>query len=155
LSLGIDLTEGLRYLHSKQLVHRDIKPANIIFVNGVAKLADAGLVTHFAEAKRDVKDLGTEGFVPPEGPGTPSADVYSLGKVLSEASGGGVDVEPTVLASLDETEQDALLRLSPILFKACHEDLNNRYQAVDALQSDLMQLHEQLYGGFQGYAPQS
>jgi serine/threonine protein kinase len=154
LIVGIDLTEGLRYLHSKQLVHRDIKPANIIFVNGIAKLADAGLVTHFAEAKRDAKDLGTEGFVPPEGPGTPWADVYSLGKVLSEASGGGADVQATVLSSLDEKEQDALLRLNQILFKACHEELNSRYQTVDELQSDLMQLHDQLYGGFQEDSPQ-
>ena len=50
LNVGLELTEGLRFLHGKQLVHRDIKPANIIFVNGVAKLADAGLVTHVAEA---------------------------------------------------------------------------------------------------------
>ena len=27
--------------------------------------------------------IGTEGYVPPEGPGAPSADVFALGKVLS------------------------------------------------------------------------
>jgi serine/threonine protein kinase len=75
ISIGIELCEGLSYLHSKQLIHRDIKPANIVFVNGMAKLADVGLITHMAEAKRDPKHLGTEGFIPPEGPGTPLADV--------------------------------------------------------------------------------
>ena len=32
--------------------------------------------------------VGTEGFIPPEGPGTPQADIFSLGKVLYEASTG-------------------------------------------------------------------
>src|SRR5260221_1402312 len=91
IQIGIDLAEGLRYLHGKQLIHRDIKPANIIFVNGIPKLADVGLVTHVAEARRDPKHLGTEGFIPPEGPGTTPADIYSLGRVLREASFGRAD----------------------------------------------------------------
>ena len=57
------------------LIHRDIKPSNIIFVNGIPKLADIGLVAEQSEAKSFV---GTEGFIPPEGPGTPRADIYSL-----------------------------------------------------------------------------
>jgi len=153
LNVGIELTEGLRFLHGKQLVHRDIKPANIIFVNGVAKLADAGLVTHVAEAKRDVKDLGTHGFVPPEGPGTISADVYSLGKVLCEASVGPVATQAASLASLDEAEQDALLQLNEVLFKACHEELASRYQSVDEMQADLMQLNDRLGGWAQDSQP--
>ena|SRR5436309_15914043 len=32
--------------------------------------------------------VGTSGFLPPEGPGTPQADMYSLGKVLYEISMG-------------------------------------------------------------------
>jgi serine/threonine protein kinase len=144
LGLGLELMEGLRYLHSKQLVHRDVKPANIIFVNGVPKLADAGLVTHVAEAKRDVKDLGTHGYVPPEGPGSQGADVYSLGKVLGEASSGRPEIQATVLASLDEAEQDALLQFNEILFRACHEDAGTRYQSVDEFQDELMHLSDRL-----------
>jgi serine/threonine protein kinase len=146
LNVGLQLMEGLRYLHSKQLVHRDVKPANIIFVNGVPKLADAGLVTHVAEAKRDVKDLGTHGYVPPEGPGTQGADVYSLGKVLCEASGGRTEMQGALLASLDDAEQDALVQLNDILFRACHEDAASRYQSVDDFQADLMQLQDRLSG---------
>jgi serine/threonine protein kinase len=145
LQLALDLSEALRYLHSRQLIHRDIKPANIIFVNGLAKLADVGLVTHVAEAKRDPKHLGTEGFTPPEGPGTPWADVYSLGKVLCEASMGRTAVPEVVPMPVDEKEQDELLQINEIFAKACHEELGQRYQSVDELQRDLMRLND----GFQ------
>ncbi len=79
------MSQALNELHKHGLVHRDIKPANIIFVNGVPKLADIGLVATAAEARSYV---GTEGFIPPEGPGLPQADVFGLGKVLYEASTG-------------------------------------------------------------------
>lgn len=146
LHLGIELCEALRYLHSKQLIHRDIKPANIIFVNGVAKLADVGLVTHIAEARRDPKHLGTEGFTPPEGPGTPWADVYSLGKVLCEVSLGSAALQgvPVSLEDVAEQERESLSLLIEIFLKACHDDLKDRYQAIDEMQDALMKLQDQL-----------
>ena len=144
LGVGIELTEGLRYLHGKQLVHRDVKPANIIFVNGIPKLADAGLITHVAEAKRDVKDLGTQGYVPPEGPGTQGADVYSLGKVLGEASAGRPENQAAIFATIDDAEQDALVHLNEILFRACHDDPASRLPSVDEFQGELIRLQDQL-----------
>src|SRR6188508_445985 len=82
--LGICLTDALLTLHAHGLTHRDVKPANIIFVEGKPKLADIGLVA--VSGQRSF--VGTEGYVPPEGPGTPAADIYSLGKVLYEISMG-------------------------------------------------------------------
>ena len=146
LHLAIELCEALRYLHSKQLIHRDIKPANIVFVNGVAKLADVGLITHLAEAKRDPKQLGTEGFTPPEGPGTLWADVYSLGKVLCEASLGPAALQgiPISLGDIDERERESLALATEIFFKACHDELSSRYQTIDEMQVALMKLQDQL-----------
>lgn len=84
IEVGLRLAEALDHLHSRGLAHRDVKPSNVIFLNGKAKLADIGLV-----AARDQRTfVGTEGFVPPEGPGSAQADVYSLGKVLYEIATG-------------------------------------------------------------------
>jgi hypothetical protein len=84
LDIGLSLAEALEHLHERGLAHRDVKPSNIIFVNGRAKLADIGLVA--ARGQRTF--VGTEGFVPPEGPGSAPADIYSLGKVLYEIATG-------------------------------------------------------------------
>lgn len=84
IDVGLRLAEALRHLHDNGLAHRDVKPANVIFVAGKAKLADIGLVA--VRGQRTF--VGTEGFVPPEGPGSAQADVYSLGKVLYEIASG-------------------------------------------------------------------
>jgi serine/threonine protein kinase len=144
LLLAFELTEALCYLHSRQLIHRDIKPSNIIYVNGMAKLADVGLVVHVAEARNDSKNLGTEGFVPPEGPGTPSADVYSLGKVLSEAVLGYTAAPPSgVGLSLGEIGEE-WQPFREVILKAANEDQNLRHQSVAELQAELMQLSDLL-----------
>src|SRR4029079_12341480 len=70
LQIGLFLSAALSQLHRHGLVHRDIKPSNIIFVNGIPKIADIGLVT---QAGATHSYVGTEGFIPPEGPGTKQA----------------------------------------------------------------------------------
>lgn len=84
LEAGCQLARALEGLHAENLTHRDIKPGNVIFVNGRVKLADAGLVG----TSHERAFVGTEGYIPPEGPGTPRADVYALAMVLYEMSTG-------------------------------------------------------------------
>lgn len=71
VGIGLRLTSALDFLHQNGLTHRDIKPSNIVFINGLPKLADIGLVTDLGEARSYV---GTDGYIPPEGPGTVQAD---------------------------------------------------------------------------------
>jgi serine/threonine protein kinase len=85
IQIGLALATALEHLHAHGLIHRDIKPSNIIFVHGRPKLADIGLV---ATAEEAVSFVGTEGYVPVEGPGSSRADIFSLGRVLYEITTG-------------------------------------------------------------------
>lgn len=146
LQLGLDLTAALNFLHQQQLIHRDIKPANIVFVNGVPKLADIGLVTDAAPQPGNVTYLGTKGYIPPEGPGTPAGDVYGVGKVLYEASVGfEVSRFPELPTNLvGDISEDGLLRLNAIILKACENEPNKRYASAAELHQDLLTLRNTL-----------
>jgi WD40 repeat protein len=136
LELGLTLNLALGHLHRGGLIHRDIKPANIIYVAGVPKLADIGLVTLIPEAHSLV---GTIGFIAPEGPHSPPADLYSLGKVLYEA-GMGKDRQdfPEPLTNLDQARDAAmLLELNAIILRACAANPNDRYASAEEMNADL------------------
>jgi hypothetical protein len=138
LDLGLSLTEALQALHDRGLTHRDIKPSNIIFVHGQPKLADIGLVALSGQESF----VGTEGYVPPEGPGAPQADIYSLGKVLYEMAMGKDRLEfPEVPTQLDGLEDKAhVLELNEILLKACAGKLKRRYGSAREMHADLLRL---------------
>lgn len=124
---GIYLADALGYMHSYGLTHRDIKPSNIIFVGGVCKLADIGLVA--AHGERSF--VGTEGFVPPEGPGTFASDIYSLGKVLYEISSGKDRMEfPEVPDDLDANEWKAWREWNGVICRACAPSLKERFASA-------------------------
>lgn len=145
LDLGIALAAALGHLHSRGLVHRDIKPANIIFVNGVPKLADIGLVTQIGAQATFV---GTDGYIPPEGPGSPGADLYSLGKLLYEISMGKSQDQfpelPTRLRELPEAVE--LMRLNAVVLKACEHQAAKRFRAAEDLGAALTKLRQELAG---------
>jgi TolB-like protein/class 3 adenylate cyclase/Tfp pilus assembly protein PilF len=139
IALGAELARGLAALHARGLVHRDIKPSNLVIVNGAPKLADIGLVAPSASAHTFV---GTEGFVPPEGPGTPAADVYALGKVLYELATGQDRADYPKLPDTfaDAAERAAFFRLNPVLLRACAPVAAQRYPDAAALGADLAAL---------------
>jgi hypothetical protein len=138
LRLGASLAEALDALHAHHLAHRDIKPANIIFVDGRPKLADIGLVATAGQRSF----VGTEGYMPPEGPGSAGADVYGLGKVLYEIAMGKDRLEfPELFTRLDEhPERQRLLALNQVLLRACATNPAGRYRSAKQLHTDLAAL---------------
>jgi len=145
LDIWRQVLEGLVFAHKQQLYHRDIKPSNIVFVEGRPKFADIGLVTNIATPDHRVTRIGTEGFMAPEGPGTPAGDVYSLGKVLYEASMGrdcGQFPEfPTTLGV--RPDQGDLRQLHDVILTACEADPQDRYPTATAMHEALEALWEE------------
>jgi serine/threonine protein kinase len=149
---GIALAEALSHLHRHRLIHRDIKPANVIFVNDHPKLADIGLVTEIAAPGQEITLVGTQGYIPMEGHGTPSGDVYSLGKLLYVAvSAQSVTRFPEIPdAVLRNTPAPIREELKAILTRACQMRDSDRYPDADAFLMDLRQLEGRLGGMGQG-----
>ncbi len=141
VEIGLALTSALDHLHKQGLVHRDIKPSNIIFVQGRPKLADIGLVTEEGDSQSIV---GTEGYLPPEGPGMPRADIFALGKVIYEVATGQDRRQfpdlPSVLK--DWPDREIVLELNEILLKACAQASELRYQSCQEIHDELKLLRE-------------
>ena len=136
LQIGIEAAESLGYLHSENLVHRDVKPENFICINGKWKLADIGFVT----ARGGKTYVGSLGYIAPEGPGNPSADIHGLGKILYEIiTGNEVSDFPECPSwCFDSSEEADLFKaLNKIILKAADPIAQNRHQSGQELLADL------------------
>lgn len=131
LDLALALASALEFLHARHLVHRDIKPANVIYLDGRPVLADVGLL---ADPRTAVSCVGTQSYAPPEGQGTPAADLYSLGLLLREALAGRPPAEsflpPLAAADSADPRFPALLRL---VARLAEPDPRKRLSSATAL----------------------
>ncbi|KAH9902184.1 Pkinase-domain-containing protein [Xylariomycetidae sp. FL2044] len=89
--LFIQIFQGIKYLHDRNVVHRDIKPENILLVDKDLhiKLADFGLAKIIGEESFTTTLCGTPSYVAPEilAEGrhrkyTKAVDIWSMGVVL-------------------------------------------------------------------------
>ena len=136
LRLAESLGGALAFLHDQGLIHRDVKPSNIMYAGGVPKLGDIGLV---AEAGSSRSYVGTEGFVPLEGPGTERADIFALGKVLYEVLTG---LDRGKFPQLPQNwshayDFDQRLELNEIVLRACEGDPVRRYHTAREMLADI------------------
>ena len=141
IETGKRLALALGHLHDRNLTHRDVKPSNIIFVEGKAKLADIGLVAALDQRTF----VGTEGFVPPEGPGSAAADVYSLGKVLYEMATGMDRLQFPELPdqSPPPEQRKKWIQLNRVICEACEPRLARRkYTTADDFAQALATLQQ-------------
>jgi serine/threonine protein kinase len=136
LPVAIALTSGMGHLHRHGLRHRGIRLDNILLVQGLSKLAEAGLATGQASA---CSFAGMEGYLPPEGPGAPATDLFELGKVFYELLTGGERRDFPKIPADHEAGPDhaARLEFNEIILRACAPRVEDRYQSADELLADL------------------
>ncbi|PRT55543.1 Mitosis inhibitor protein kinase wee1 [Wickerhamiella sorbophila] len=83
-----ELSHGLRYIHSHDVLHLDLKPANIfVTFAGVLKIGDFGMATNFP-ASLDLDREGDREYIAPEILAdrfySKPADIFSLGLMMVE-----------------------------------------------------------------------
>ena len=102
-AIALQIAEGLRELHSQKIVHRDIKPENVLLAGGYWKLADFGISKNLERIStiKTQGGKGSRGYAPPEQwklgtAASPSADVYSFGKIVVFLLTGATDVDAVI-----------------------------------------------------------
>ena len=147
--------EGIKIVHDAGFAHRDIKPDNILFVKGIPKLGDIGLMSALSTNTTQV--AGTIDFLPPEvrtadgsdslsKKSTQENDLYAFGKVIYCAiTGQSPQAWPTIPKELPLTLPFKLfLRLS---LRLCDKDPARRIHSINELGKELSEIERKLKTG--------
>ncbi|MBQ7395826.1 MAG: protein kinase [Lentisphaeria bacterium] len=145
----------IKLIHDAGFAHRDIKPDNILFVKGVPKLADIGLISALSNSMTQL--AGTLDFIPPEERGADSMessdrisrqrnDLYAFGKVVyCSVTGMGANEYPTVPRDLPLTlPLKYFLRLA---LRLCCKDPVQRLNSTSELEKEFADIERQLLYG--------
>lgn len=165
LSIAVQAGRGLAAAHEQLIVHRDIKPANLMITpDDTVKILDFGIARSRGDAGADHGSvMGTPAYMSPEQlcgePADERSDIWSLGAVLYQmvtgvAPFGADSVEATVNSVLNDEPQAASEvragispQLERILDKALSKNPQFRYQRIDAMVRDLIEVQATLDSG--------
>lgn len=106
VSLFVQTTMAVKYMHDRRLLHRDIKSSNIFLTkNHVVKLGDFGISTVLQSTVAMASTMcGTPCYFSPElcqgRPYNSKSDMWALGVLLYELCAGHVPFESTTMKAL-------------------------------------------------------
>jgi serine/threonine protein kinase len=172
----LQICDALQHAHSRSVLHRDLKPSNIMIMRvdgaeevrimdfGIAKVLD-DTVSGAQQLTKTGEAIGSPLYMSPEQCRGAKLDVrsdlYSLGCVMYESVTGAppflggssletmmmhLEKEPLPLSQaslgleIDQGLQDIILRL-------LKKDPSERYQSVNDLETDLLNLREAIISG--------
>ena len=150
LTWTLQIAEGLKTAHEKNIIHRDIKPQNIMLRgNGHIKIMDFGLakLSNTATITRPGTTVGTLAYMSPEQAQGLAADhrsdIWSLGVILYEMLTAELPFKAEheagisyMIINVDPTPPSALdlkipHRVDTVVTKLLEKDPENRYQNMD------------------------
>ncbi len=150
LTWTLQIAEGLKTAHEKNIIHRDIKPQNIMLRgNGQIKIMDFGLakLSNTATITRPGTTVGTLAYMSPEQAQGLAADhrsdIWSLGVILYEMLTAELPFKAEheagisyMIINVDPTPPSALdlkipHRVDTVVTKLLEKDPENRYQNMD------------------------
>lgn len=157
LRIGLDVAEGLRYLHGLDVWHCDIKPGNLLWAEDGVKILDFGIAKtpettqgHTASTPRYAPpDLDQ---IPANSAGYVDRDLYALGITLYEALTNaypwdGASTPPPAVAAKDPRDRFPLTAVPPKLvdtiLKAISPERGARYTGAEELLVALRAADEQ------------
>ncbi|XP_054676109.1 interferon-induced, double-stranded RNA-activated protein kinase isoform X1 [Grus americana] len=138
----LQILEGVKYIHSKELIHRDLKPQNIfISRQDKIKIGDFGLVTSVTYETL-TENRGTKSYMAPEQFGDKygkEVDIYALGLIWFEILSAFTNHEKNVVWSnvrdgkLPESFTNQFPTNAPIIKKMLSRCFSARYSASEIL----------------------
>ena len=163
ISIGKQVCNGLAEAHRLGVVHRDLKPQNIMIdKEGNAKIMDFGIARSLGGKGLTGEGvvIGTPDYMSPEQVEGKEADqrsdIYALGVILYEMATGRIPFEgktPFSVAVKHKTEAPRDPRLlnsqipddlSVVILKCLEKEREQRYQSVEKLLSELINIEKGL-----------
>lgn len=129
------ILSGVEYLHDRNLAHGDLQPANIVFVRGVLKIGDPGLVSRGDEEISG----GTARFRPPWKASGFKADIYAVGILIYVMLTGQ---RPASFPELpDRCCLPGIMPLNMIALRCCERNPKLRFRRIGEIRTALSVLN--------------